>query len=289
MAQGLQQDIFRNQFGGVRKSAWGGKSSPADQQIPSNQFSGTSQPNQNIGLPGGPPQFNVQDSPSGSAPTQQDAPSGGSQWTPPAGAVPGQAGQLPPAGFNTTSGPDGAVFYVPDAGGSQPAPAPTTAQVQQNPSAWAGTSFDPSRAISGMGSWNGGAQPQHTLEFIGNVGSNGVNSSTAPEILAARQNSGGPGYDVNQPPPGSVPIPGQPGNYMTPSGATWNTPGSTPNRSPAEYDAWLAAGQNALRAGIQNQTPEAANFLNSRLDSGGPVFSGNRNTESAYLRSFGLA
>ena len=36
--------------------------------------------------------------------------------------------------------------------------------------------------------WNQ-PQPQNTLQFIGSIGENGVNSSTAPEILQARQNS----------------------------------------------------------------------------------------------------
>ncbi len=286
--QGLQQDVYRNQFAGVQKPGWGGSSSGNKGMV---QSLADQTPYAHIGLPGGPPQNNVsqQDAPAGAAPTNQDA--GG--WTPPTGAIPGQLGQLPPNGYGTTNGPNGEVFYVPNgatfpAQNTQPPAsttpstpqggmAPTSAQVASNPSAWAGTSFDPSIRVGNE------PAPTHNLSFIGTVGADGVNSSTAPEILAARQAS----LDAARPsgpPPGSVAIPGQPGNFMTPWGGTW---GSRPAN--VDYDTWLKNGQDALRAGIRQQTPEAAAYLGSTVAGGRPVFSGNPTTEAGYLRAFGLA
>lgn len=113
------------------------------------------------------------------------------------------------------------------------------------------------------------------LPFIGTIGPDGVNSSTAPAILEARQaslNTARP----SGPPAGSVPIPGKPGMYVTATGAEWG------ERQNPDFDAWQLAGQNALR----QDTPEVRTYLNFLRERGLPLGYGNATTERAYLQSY---
>jgi hypothetical protein len=114
-----------------------------------------------------------------------------------------------------------------------------------------------------------------SLPFIGTVGPDGVNSSTAPEILEARQaslNAATP----NGPPAGAVPIPGQPGMYVTASGASWG------QRQNPNYDQWVQQGQAALR----QDTPEVRTYLDFLRSRGLPLGYGNQATERGYLQSY---
>ena len=166
---GLQQDIYRNQYAGVSLPGWAGNYGP---DPAGHQFSGTLQPWQNVGLPGGPPHpVSSQDAPSGALPPGQDATPGnqvpggsGGTWsavgTPPATGPSGGGGT--PGGTPPAAPPSTAPPVTPNL-------APTSAQVSANPSAYAGTSFDPALRISGVppgpgpgANWGGGTpDPQY--------------------------------------------------------------------------------------------------------------------------------
>lgn len=119
-----------------------------------------------------------------------------------------------------------------------PTLAPTAAEVAANPAAFAGTSFDPSRIISG----------QVNPAGDGRLANNPVTWQT--HMVDPYDFSGNFAYYYGRPfspeSEGMIPIPGNPGHYLTRAGVTWSQPG-TPNGpgSPgfeARFNAAMAAG-----------------------------------------------
>lgn len=205
--RGLNQDVYHNRFGGVAgRTGWGGLSSPNNLPVggrtgqPTNQdqqgsLSGsqdlTSHPN-GSSMTVGPPDPSLYNQP---MPTRQGSYESASvSWTPPSGSIRGTAGQLPPPGYNTASGPDGSVYWVPGNATPTPTPtstptpsgpsslAPTTSQVQSNPSAWAGTSFDPARIVDPKNFGTPGGANNPVLWPGSGVDPNSFNTS-APNYL----------------------------------------------------------------------------------------------------------
>lgn len=96
-------------------------------------------------------------------------------------------------------------------------PAPTAAEVAANPAKFAGTSFDPARYID----W----------QFSKNEESSAAPAAVPPQTPPAPQPAAGP-------PPGSLAT-NDPNVFVTPSGATWNRPGTLPVfPDSAGYDQW---------------------------------------------------
>jgi len=138
-------------------------------------------------------------------------------------------------------------------------PAPTQQQVNNNPGIYAGTSFDPARALTfpgspyGPGTGNvggGGGQnmqrpggpaasdtQQGGFDFSGGGGGGAQN----PAVTSAF-NSQTNAPDPNRPPAGAVAT-HSPTTFMLPTGNTWITPGTA---SPATDNAYLQNQANAF-------------------------------------------
>lgn len=164
------------------------------------------------------------------------------------GGGPGNPGGGPPAGG-------------PGPGGGPPGGrAPTAAEVAANPNAYAGTSFDPTRQASSLGSNNGG--------LANNPG----------ESNWYRQASPFPG--ANAPPQGAINVGG---TWVMPYGNTWNAPGQ-PAQNNGVSLAQMNDPRNIITSRIQehlnanpgsitqeqaNQLLAGANSLTGQLQRGG--------------------
>jgi hypothetical protein len=174
-----------------------------------------------------------------------------------------QAG-LDPQPFN------GSNFQNPSAGTMNTA---SNLQSQQN---YYDTTYanSPSVTAPRVGSTDN-VQPQNTLQPL---------SQAVPQWVLDAQAAGSGGGHSTGPPPGSVPIPGQPGAYVTRSGQTWGV--GRPEGM--DYDTWLKRNQDALKAAIQQQTPAATAYVQHMNANQLPIGYGNPQTETDYLPGIGL-
>ena len=165
---------------------------------------------------------------------------GGSQQPPQTVITPGTPTVGPPDG-STPPGPSLGGGNQPPETPSTPPPAPppfapTAAEVAANPGAWAGSSFDPQRTIWGAQGppATGGANslPQGS-ENVGGVGM--YTGANAPLDLTRFTPVQAPA--PSGPPAGSVATRAA-GNYITPTGASWQEQGA--GRQPnEEYYAYM--------------------------------------------------
>jgi len=138
------------------------------------------------------------------------------------------------------------------------AAAPTQAQVNANPSGFAGGPFDPARALTfpgspyGPGTGNVGGPPGggQNMQRPGDQGTqqqggfdfSGGGGGAADPALTSAFNSQTNAPDPNRPPAGAVAT-GSPTTYTLPTGNTWIQPGTA---SPATDNAYLQNQANAF-------------------------------------------
>lgn len=208
------QRISSNNPNAPRPRTAGSQQDTPSAQPGSFEFSGTNQPFQSLGLPGGPPQFNADNSQAAASPGIPDSAGQSPNWPQPTPVPPNYYSQTYATAPSVNAPQVNAQDFGPT-GGANTAVAP----------------YDPRYAAMGANDPNQFPGQTHTgnpNDFAGNF----------QHAYGRPFSPAGEGY---------VALPGSPGQFITRSGGSFSQPG-TPMASESQFRAALRAGGPAVEA-----------------------------------------